>query len=135
MADFVLDASATAAWVLPDEENALANAVVFRLRDSGALVPAIWWYEVRNLPVVNERRGRTTREKTTAFLASLSRLRILIDRLPLDSHVMDLARAHHLSYYDAAYLELALREQLPLATVDKPLRRAAEACGLQLLHA
>ena len=95
------------------------------MRAEEGVVPGLWWFEVRNILIVNERRRRITESDTAAFLLSLSRLRIRVDRVPDENGVLRLARAHRLSVYDAAYLELAQREGLPLATLDADLRKAA----------
>ena len=96
-------------------------------------MPCLWWFEVRNILVVNERRRRIAESDTAAFLLNLSKLRIRIDRAPDEGAVLRLARTHRLSVYDAAYLELAQREGLPLATLDADLRTAAAGEGVALL--
>jgi len=88
---------------------------------------------VRNILVVYERRRRIAESDTAAFLMHLSRLRIQVDRLPDESAVLRLARNRRLSVYDAAYLELAQREGLPLATLDADLQKAATGEGVALL--
>ena len=88
---------------------------------------------VRNILVVNERRRRIAESETAAFLLNLSRLRIRIDRAPDEGAVLQLARTYRLSVYDAAYLELAQRERLPLATLDADLKKAAAGEGVNLL--
>jgi predicted nucleic acid-binding protein len=90
----------------------------------------LWWFELRNVLVVNERRGRISEVETTAFLRRLDRMRIAIDREPVESDVLALARRHRLSVYDAVYLELARRLMTPLLTLDKLLARAAAAEGV-----
>jgi predicted nucleic acid-binding protein len=79
---------------------------------------------------VNERRGRISEVETVAFLRRLDRMRIAIDRDPVEGDVLALARRHRLSAYDAVYLELARRLMRPLLTLDKPLARAAAAEGV-----
>ena len=86
-----------------------------------------------NILIVNERRRPITESGTAAFLRSLSRLPLRIDRLPDENAILRLARAHRLSVYDAAYLELALREGLPLATLDADLRTAMSDRGVPTL--
>jgi predicted nucleic acid-binding protein len=103
------------------------------MRAEEGVVPGLWWFEVRNILIVNERRRRITESDTAAFLLSLSRLRIRLDRVPGENGVLRLARAHRLSVYDAAYLELAQREGLPLATLDADLRKAAADEGVALV--
>ena len=130
---FVLDASITACWAFQDEDHPDAALALDQMRTEEAVVPCLWWFEVRNILVVNERRRRIAESDTTAFLLNLSRLRVRLDRLPEGDAVLRLARTHRLSVYDAAYLELAQREGLPLATLDADLRRAAAEEGVALL--
>src|SRR5437762_1318087 len=125
MMPFVLDASIAACWAFPDEQDPRADAALTRVRIEDALVPTLWWFEVRNILVVNERRKRITESLTNSFLRELSRLRIRVDREPDESTVLRLARTHRLSVYDASYLELALREAVPVATLDNELAAAA----------
>jgi len=130
---FVLDASVTACWAFDDEDHPGASLAFDRMRAEEGVVPGLWWLEVRNILIVNERRRRITESDTAAFLLSLSRLRIRVDRVPDENGVLRLARAHRLSVYDAAYLELAQREGLPLATLDADLRKAAAGEGVALV--
>jgi predicted nucleic acid-binding protein len=130
---FVLDASITASWAFQDEDHPDAGLAFHRMAAEEAVVPCLWWFEVRNILVVNERRRRIAESDTAAFLHNLARLRVRLDRLPEGDAVLRLARAHRLSVYDAAYLELAQREGLPLATLDADLRRAAAGVGVALL--
>jgi predicted nucleic acid-binding protein len=103
------------------------------MRTEEAVVPWLWWFEVRNILVVNERRRRIAESDTVHSLTNLSQLRIRVDRVPDEGATLRLARTHRLSVYDAAYLELALREGVPLATVDTALHKAAAAEGVALL--
>jgi predicted nucleic acid-binding protein len=130
---FVLDASTTACWAFPDEQDSRADLAFLRMHTDEAIVPALWWFEVRNLLAVNERRKRITEADTTQFLERLSHLPIHADRIPAESEVMRLARQHRLSIYLSAYLELAHRHRLPLATLDKALTNAARAENVRLL--
>lgn len=132
---FVLDASIAACWAFPDEQGPRADAALARVRIEDAVVPSLWWFEVRNILVVNERRKRITEAGTNSFLRELARLRIRVDREPEENAVLRLARAHLLSVYDASYLELALREAIPMATLDGKLAAAAIAEGTELLGA
>ncbi len=127
---FVLDASVTACWAFDDEDHPLAALAIERMRTDEAHVPALWWFEVRNILIVNERRGRLTVDHTATFLRALSRLGIAVDTSPDEAAILALARRHRLTVYDAAYLELARREALPLATLDSALAAAARAEGL-----
>ena len=121
---FVLDASIVHDWAF-DERHQTADVVRERLRIESAAAPSLWWFEVRNGLVVAERRGRVTEQQTARFLREISRLAITLDSSPDEPGVLTLARRHRLTVYDAAYLELALREDLPLATLDAALARAA----------
>jgi predicted nucleic acid-binding protein len=130
---FVLDASIAACWVFQDEDHPRADLALARIRTEEAIVPSLWWFEVRNILVVNERRKRIAESDTAGFLRGLSRLPIRVDRSPDESVVLRLARTHRLSVYDASYLELALREAVPLATLDADLAAAARAEQAPLL--
>ena len=130
---FVLDASITACWAFDDEDHPDASLAFGRMRAEEGVVPSLWWFEVRNILIVNERRRRIAESGAAAFLLNLSRLRIRVDPVPDEGVVLRLARTHRLSVYDAAYLELAQRSGLPLATLDADLRRAAAVEGLALV--
>lgn len=134
---FVLDASVALAWSFRDERNAYAHGILRRLKDDPALVPAVWMLEMANGLLVAERRGRFTAADVAQVFGALASLPIESSDLTLDQvmgPVLDLARAHGLSAYDAAYLELAMREGLPLATQDDALRVAAERAGVPLVE-
>jgi predicted nucleic acid-binding protein len=130
---FVLDASIALAWAFADEDDVRATAALARIRSDEALVPSIWWFEIRNALVVNERRGRLMEADTASFLRTLSRLAVTIDRQPGEAEVLTLARRHRLSVYDAAYLELAQRDSIPLATLDRELIGAARTERVPLI--
>ncbi|MGA8529078.1 MAG: type II toxin-antitoxin system VapC family toxin [Acidobacteriaceae bacterium] len=132
---FVVDASVAAVWGLSDENHPSADAARQRLESDPAIVPAIWWFELRNTFLVNERRGRVSPAETAGFLRVISRLPIHQDRNPEEQRLLSLARTHRLTIYDAAYLELAQREGIPLATLDAALTDAAKAEGVPLLGA
>lgn len=132
---FVLDASVAACWAFDDEDHPAAAAALERLRTDEATAPSLWWFEVRNTLIVNERRGRLTESDTTAFLHELSRMGVRIDRTPDEATVLAFARRHRLTVYDASYLELAQREGIPLATLDRDLRKAASLLGVALTDA
>lgn len=123
---FVLGASIAACWAFSDEDHPLANLALARIRADEALVPGLWWFEMRNILVVNERRNRISESDTAGFLRDLSRLRVRTDQVPDESAVLRLARAHRLSVYAACYLEMAQRECVPLATVHSDLASAAK---------
>lgn len=130
---FVLDASVTACWAFEDKDHRDAREAFHRIATEEAIVPRLWWFEVRNILVVNERRRRIAEADTAAFLRALSRLRLREDGSPDEDTVLRLARTRQLSLYDAAYLELALRERLALATLDDRLRDAALAEHVELV--
>ena len=131
---FVLDASVAGCWAFDDEDHLAASAALERIASELAFVPGVWWFEIRNLLIVNERRGRIAETETAAFLGHLGRLPITIDSDTDGIRVLDLARRARLSVYDAAYLELAQRLGAPLATLDAPLARAAEKEGVGLVE-
>jgi predicted nucleic acid-binding protein len=132
---FVVDASVTMSWYLSEEVDPAAGLAFERLDGAGAVAPILWWFEVRNALVVNERRGRLDATATAGILAHLDGLPIRLD-LDQEGHVvLALARAHRLTVYDAAYLELALRADARLATLDRKLASAAQAAGVQLFDA
>jgi predicted nucleic acid-binding protein len=131
---FVIDASITACWALADEDNAVASLAFERIRLDEARVPSLWWFEMRNVLVVNERRGRVSEADTAAFLRGLARLSVTVDRSPDEAAVLALARRHRLTVYDAAYLELAQPDGIPLATLDAALVNAAKAEQVLLLE-
>jgi predicted nucleic acid-binding protein len=131
---FVLDASVAMAWCFEDETNRDTESALDRLREDHAVVPSLWAYEVANVVLMAERRGRLTEFQATRFVELLGRLPINVDLAPPEiSTVLALGRRHGLSAYDAAYLALAERDGLPLATQDERLRAAAHAAGVPLL--
>ena len=134
MTGLVLDNSIVLSWCLADEDDALANRAMKLTIDHGAVVPGIWWYELRNALVVNERRGRIDAKGVRATLADLEEMRIVLDTNHDDRVVLDLARRHGLSVYDAAYLEVAVRRGLPIASLDRHLRQAAAINRIALIE-
>ena len=129
-----MDASVALAWGFPDEGNEYADAVLLSLEHETMLVTALFAVEVANGLVVGERRKRLRQAEIRRFLALLDGLSIVQDVQPaagMISAALALAREHGLSAYDAAYLELAVREGAPLATLDKGLRTAARKAGVR----
>ncbi len=122
---FVIDASVAACWFFPDETHPVASRSWLRIHDDEAIVPAHWWFEVRNIMLVGERRGRSTGQRTGFAIERLARMAIRHAPTPPDADVFALARKHRLTFYDAAYLELARREDIALATLDNELATAA----------
>ncbi len=127
---FVPDASVAAAWVLPDEEAAVAELALDRLGEETAKVPDVFWHELRNLLLSAERRGRIDACHAEASMARLRRLRIHRAEESDDRAIMALARAHRLTAYDASYLALAIREGCALASLDRRLNEAAATEGV-----
>jgi predicted nucleic acid-binding protein len=132
----VLDSSATLAWLYSDEITAAIRRVFESVAEHGAVVPALWRLEIANSLTVAARRGRIDTEFRRAALSDLAMLEITTD-LHTDSNAwgetLHLADRCGLTVYDAAYLELALRRRLPLATLDDQLRAGATTCGVRLL--
>jgi predicted nucleic acid-binding protein len=131
----VIDSSVAIAWCFPDERDTYSRSVLDALASEQAVVPELWHLEVANTLVVGERRKRSTQADTVAWLGFLSCLPITVDEQTKARAFGDtagLARAHGLSVYDAAYLELALRRGLPLATLDDALKAAAKVVGVAL---
>jgi predicted nucleic acid-binding protein len=134
---FVLDCSVSLAWYFKDEADRYADAVAARFPGVQAFVPVIWPLEVANAILTGERRKRSTEAQATTWLGYLQSLPITVDDETNSrawSDVARLARSHNLSAYDAAYLELALRRGLPLATLDDKLKAAAAAVGIALFN-
>ena len=128
----VLDSSITIAWVLGDERSAHADAILEQVTEIGGVAPALWWVEVRNVLVIAERKGRLTRADTATALQAIDALGIQLDHAPDNASLFRLARIHGLTAYDAMYLELAVRQQRPLATLDRKLSLATRAEGITL---
>jgi predicted nucleic acid-binding protein len=132
---FVLDGSVTLAWLFYDEKDPYADAIAAKLPAVEMLVPRLWHLEVANVLLVGERRGRCTSADVANWFAYLSALPVVVDaetEARAWAETIDLARQHTLTEYDAAYLELAIRTGLPLATLDAKLGAAAAAAGVPL---
>lgn len=133
---FVLDASMTLAWHFEDEASAEVRAMAHRAFAEGVSVPQHWLLEVISALLRGERRNRADPAKSQEFVTFLQDLKVEVDDLDQDravSVLLPLARDQRLSLYDAAYLELADRRGLPLATLDASLVRAASAIGVELI--
>ena len=133
---FVLDASVTMAWLFEDEASRRTDALLDRLATEEVLVPSLWAYEVGNVLVLAERRKRVTEAQARHFTELLSALPIrVVHASPgtIWDGATGAARTHGLSVYDGAYLDLAMREGLPLATGDRTLRAAARKSGVEVL--
>jgi predicted nucleic acid-binding protein len=131
---FVLDASATLAWILDDEDHPVAHLAFSRVPDDETLVPAVWWFEVRNALLIGEWKKRSTEARTAKALRLLARIPVTVDSAPEETTIFHFARQHHLTFYDAGYLELAARRNAPLATLDRALAKAARKENVALLE-
>lgn len=136
--DCVLDASQTLAWALPDEASAAGDALLEVVCEHGALVPALWPSEVANGLLMAQKRGRLSAAQKSAFVEELLKLPITVESTQLRSALevqYRVAEQYGVTVYDAAYLDLALRKGLPLASNDKLLRAAARKAGVAVLPA
>ena len=138
MTDLVLDASVAVSWCFKNEATAAGDRVLERLASEAASVPGIWHLEIANVLALSERRQRITPAGSSEFIALLETLAIIVDEETPSralGRVLDLARAERLTAYDAAYLELAMRLGIPLASQDADLCDAAERLGVSVLRA
>lgn len=132
---FVLDASIAACWCFEDEASEKADAAMSLLLGDEAVVPPLWSLEIRNILIVNERRGRIGEADSDAFLRNLDRMPIRVRAASGEGAIMTLARTHRLTAYDAAYLDLAIQAKCPVATLDSALAQAVRREGLPLVQA
>lgn len=135
-AAFIIDASITMAWCFADEATPAAAKVQERLEKESVLVPSHWFLEVTNVLATAEKRKRITPASSVGFLTLLEAMEIEVDvEAPgrAFAHLLPLCRSHGLTSYDAAYLELALRRRLPLATLDDDLRSATRRLGIEVI--
>jgi predicted nucleic acid-binding protein len=135
---FVLDNSIVMSWCFQDEASEYADAALDSLETSEAIVPSIWPLEVANVLLVAERKRRLSRADTARFVSLVRSLPILVEDETPDrilGEILSLAREYGLSSYDASYLDLAIRTNLPIATLDQDLRKAAKRCGVPLWKA
>lgn len=134
---FVADASVAFAWVHPHQATEETDMLLDSLLEGAVVVvPSLWFLEVANALLVAVRRKKMTKHERTSALNYLKRLKMTVDTdgpgFAFDM-LSELAETHHLSIYDASYLELALRRGLPLSSRDQPLRAAAKRCQVRLL--
>jgi predicted nucleic acid-binding protein len=128
MAAVVIDASIASAWCFPDEQTDYTRAVFQAVSSSAvdSVAPRLWAYEIRNSVLMGIRRGRISKPDSEQFLVSLNELNVHLSEPASYDDVFSLAQEHGLTVYDAAYLDLAIRERLPLASLDGQLVRAAQ---------
>ena len=135
-AAFVVDCSVAMAWLFNDEATPKTEALLNRLTTETALVPAWWFIEIANVLAMAERKARITPTQSDAFIADLGKLGIERDDEAPNrafTYLLALCRKHQLTSYDAIYLVLAVRHNLPLATLDEDLRKTAKKLGVRLL--
>jgi predicted nucleic acid-binding protein len=131
---FVLDASVTLSWCFADEATPRSLEIRSRLTMERAIVPPLWPYEVANALTVAARRRRLTHETAAAMVQQIVSLPIdMADVVRDPTGLMQLAHEHDLSVYDAAYLQLAVTSDVPLATFDDRLVSAAQAAGVRVI--
>lgn len=133
----VVDASIALAWCFPDETSDYADGVLVALEGKTMVVPAVWSLEIANAVLVGERRKRLNQPEIKQFTMLLESLSVIQEAGSLANDINDvlpLARTHGLSAYDAAYLELSIRHNAPLATLDDKLQKAAIAAGINIFE-
>ena len=136
MSSAVIDASVALAWGFPDESSVYADRVYDALDGFVIRVPALGAIEITNAIIVAERRQRIKPAEIRQFLSLMNGLTVVLESQDLQesvNNILPVARAHGLSAYDAAYLDVALRHNAPLATLDDRLRAAAKAAGVNEL--
>lgn len=132
----IIDCSLTMAWCFGDKGTEETAEIQDRLVAEAALVPAHWFLEVANVLATAERRKRISAADATQFISQLAALDIQVDHecsTRAFDHLLPLSRTHGMTSYDAAYLDLALRRQLPLASLDDDLRSVATSLGVKVL--
>jgi predicted nucleic acid-binding protein len=134
----VVDCSVAVSWCFEDEASPQGDALLERLQDRGAVVPALWHLEIGNVLIQAERRGRITPADLAARIELLRKLPLDTDEETVNralAEILSLARAQRLTTYDATYLELAACRGLPLATKDRELQDAARQLGVEVITA
>ena len=135
MNEFVLDCSITLAWCFEDETSDYSEQILSSLSRAKAWVPALWTVEIANALIVAERKKRISHVKAIAFKQQLDLVPIKIDDYLLTKPIeliLDIAKETGLTAYDATYLELALRKNLPISTLDKELKSAAQKVNISI---
>lgn len=130
---FVIDASVAVCWCFEDKKTPYTEEILGRMEEAEIFVPSIWPFEITNALLMAERRKRITASQSTVFLEQLENFNIVVDQALFSrifGRLFDEARQWGLTSYDAAYLELALRQGLHLATLDDQLKKAAKAMGV-----
>jgi predicted nucleic acid-binding protein len=133
----VIDASVALAWCFPDEASEYAESVLFAVENQTVIVPAIWAVEITNALLVGERRKRIRQPEIRRFVDLVKDLNVVEERQAFTDtvgKVLPLGREYDLSAYDAAYLDVAVRHEIPLATLDGPLQKACIAAGINVFR-
>ncbi len=134
---FVVDNSVVMSWCFKEEVNSYSNAVLDSFAEFSAFVPSIWPQEVVNVLLVAERRKCLSEKDSVYFIRLLQQLPIFVEyERPqgVMKDILGLARVHRLSSYDASYLDLAMKKNLSLATLDKMMRKAAKAVNVKIFE-
>lgn len=137
MTGIVIDASVALAWCFPDEASDYADDVLVALEGHSILAPTLWPIEITNALLVAERRNRVTQSEIRQFVELLNGLTVLLGSRSVTesvSSVLPLAREYNLSAYDAAYLDVALRHGIPLATLDHSLKKAGRKARVEIFR-
>jgi predicted nucleic acid-binding protein len=133
MPALVIEASLASAWCFPDERTEYANRALQAIASGlEAFAPRLWAYEIRNSVLMGSRRGRISKADAQEFLTALNDLPVRLSDPPSYDAVFGLAGQYSLTFYDAAYLDLAIHNGLALASLDKALCRAGERAGVRL---
>lgn len=135
MKRFVLDASVTMSWCFEDQQSDFSEAVLAAIgQEAAPMAPPIWMYEVINVLSAAQKKKLMDQATATTFWNKVSKLVVVVENSDRNTahEIMELSGKYHLTAYDAAYLELALREGLALATLDRDLKKAANAAGVRL---
>ncbi len=130
-----MDASVALAWAFPDEASDYAEEVLVALNGLTIVVPALWTIEITNAVLVAERRKRVAQPEVRRFVELLRELTVVMDSQTVAEsirNILPLGREHGLSAYDAAYLDVAMRHDAPLATLDRVLRKAGRKAGVEI---
>ena len=133
---FVLDSSVALAWALPDESNPILDPLFDQLMTEIIMVPPVWSLEIGNVLLVAVKRGRLTVRDMNYLIKEFRGLPVEIDAMSMEvslDETLMLAKKYELTTYDASYLELAKRREMPLATLDNKLRKACSSAKIKLL--
>ncbi len=132
----IADISVVLSWFYDEDQTSMALEILKRIETEGLLVPPLWWCELENGIVMGERRGGKSPDESMTFLNLVRALPIRTDDAPrhsISEDILTIAHRHQLTAYDAAYVELALRETAKLATFDSAIRCCALQLGILLL--